>query len=114
VSEARLRTALWVQACVRQGSVAGIPVVVVHKGDETSGAVLVKLNGFAKGCTVLVETRDQTGARAWLRGTGASPVTEQEADAYIERNRRRDPDLWIVEVEDRGGALPFDGAILTA
>ena len=34
--------------------------------------------------------------------------TEKEARAAL----KRDPDLWVVEVEDRAGRHPFDGKIL--
>jgi len=112
VSEARLKTAIWVQACVRRGGVEGIAVTVVHKGDADGGAVLVKLNRRDQGCSVLAETRDPAGARAWIRGTGAAPVDEPTADAYVARNRQRDPDLWVIEVEDRAGRLPFEATIL--
>jgi GMP synthase (glutamine-hydrolysing) len=112
VSEARLKTGIWIQACVRRGDLEGIAVTVVHKGDGDGGAVLVKLNQRDRGCTVLAETRDQDGARAWLRGTGAAPVAESEADAYIARHRQRDPDLWVLEVDDRAGRLPFDATII--
>jgi hypothetical protein len=114
VTEERLKTAIWVQACVRQASINGDSVVVVHRGDETSGAVLVKLNDYRNGCTVLVETRDAAGARAWLEGTGKLPVPEAVADDYIGRSLRRDPDLWVVEIEARSGRLPFEGKILPA
>ena len=86
--------------------------MVVHKGDATRGSVLVKLNLLDGRCTVLAETQDAMGARAWIRGTGADPVPEAAADDYIARNRRYDPDLWVIEVEDRDGRLPFDGTIL--
>ena len=112
MSEARLKTGIWVQACVRRGDSAGITVTVVRKGDPDGGAVLVKLNQRELGCTVLAETRDPGGARAWIRGTGATPVAEDVADAYIARNRQRDPDLWVVEVEDRAGRLPFEATII--
>jgi len=110
--EARLRTEIWVQAAVRRANAEGGIVTVVAKGDPTSGSVLVKVNRFADGCEVLAETRDAAGERAWYRGTGAAPVDEPTADAYIERARRRDPDLWVVEVEDRTGRLPFAGKVL--
>jgi len=101
-----------VQACIRRGNAAGIAVTVVHKGDATRGSVLVKLNQLDGRCTVLAETQDLAGARAWIRGTGTEPVAEATADDYIARNRRTDPDLWVIEIEDREGRLPFEAKIL--
>ena len=109
---ARLKTEFWVQACIRRGDLAGIPVMVLRKGDPTSGALLIKRNRFAEGCSVLVETRDAEGGRAWYPGTGPAPVSEADADAYIARSRSRDPDLWVIEIEDRKGVLPFDEKLL--
>jgi hypothetical protein len=109
---ARLKTELWVQACIRRGDIEGIPVMVLRKGDPTSGALLIKRNRFEQGCTILAETRDAEGRRAWYPGTGPDPVAEAVADAYIERCRGRDPDLWVIEIEDRKGRLPFDETVL--
>ena len=110
--EARLRTEIWVQACIRRGNADGIAVIIVHKGDPLRGSVIVKLNRFEHGCVVLAETRDTEGDRAWIRGTGAEPVPESTANEYIARNRKYDPDLWVIEVEDRAGRLPFEGKVL--
>ena len=112
MSEARLKTRLVVQAAVRLCSVRAIPVAVTRRGDEDAGTILVKLNRSELGCTVLVETRAPDGARAWLRATGEAPVDEAAADAYIARQLKRDPDLWVVEIEDREGRSAFDGRIL--
>ena len=100
------------QACIRRGNAAGIPVVVVHKGDATRGSVLVKLNRLDGSCVVLAETQEMSGARAWIKGTGTEPVAEAAADDYIARNRKYDPDLWVIEIEDREGRLPFEATIL--
>ena len=97
---------------MRRSSANGIAVMIVHKGDPARGSVMVKLNRLERGCTVLAETRDKEGMRAWIRGTGPEPVAEAAADEYVARNRKYDPDLWVIEVEDRDGRLPFDGTIL--
>ena len=112
MSEARLKTRIVVQAAVRLCGMRAIPVAVTRRGDPDAGTIIVKLNQFELGCIVLVETRAPDGARAWLRATGRGPVTEADADAYIARQVKRDPDLWVVEIEDRAGASPFAGPIL--
>lgn len=112
MSEARLKTQFVVQAAVRLCGQRATPVAVTRRGDDDAGTIVVKLNQFDLGCTVLVETRAPDGSRAWLRATGAAPVAEAVADAYIARQAKRDPDLWVVEIEDRAGASPFAGPIL--
>jgi hypothetical protein len=112
VTEARLKTRLVVQAAVRLCSVRAIPVAVTRRGDDDAGTIIVKLNRLEHGCTVLVETRDPNGERAWLRAMGEAPVSDVDADAYIARQAKRDPDLWVVEIEDRDARPVFEGRIL--
>ncbi|HUN50634.1 MAG TPA: DUF1491 family protein [Candidatus Sulfotelmatobacter sp.] len=108
----RLKTELWVLATVRRCSVENVPCTVARRGDRDAGAVLLKINRFAEGCSVLAQSRTLDGELVWSRGTGPEPVGETEADAYIARQIKRDPDLWVVEIEDRQGRKPFDGRIV--
>jgi hypothetical protein len=112
VSEERLQTELWVMAHLRRCTVEGIPAVLVRRGARDGATVLVKINQLEAGCRVLSQVRDLDGRLGWLPALGGRLVEEPEADAYVARAVDRDPDLWVVEIEDRGGAMPFDGKIL--
>lgn len=110
--EPRLKTNIVVQAALRMSSINAIPMVVARRGDDDAGTILIKLNRLDLGCTVLAQTRTLAGELAWLRATGEGPVSEADADAYIARQVKRDPDLWVIEIEDRAGRAIFEGRIL--
>jgi hypothetical protein len=107
-----LTTGLWVMAQVRLCDRAFIPAAVVRRGDPDVGTVLVKLNRFEAGVTVYTQASSMDDSPAWSRGTGPTPVTEAEADAYIARQVQRDPDVWVLEIEDRKGQYKLDGRIV--
>jgi GMP synthase (glutamine-hydrolysing) len=111
--EARLKSGIWINALIRRCDLAAIGVAVVARGDGDAGAILLKLNSRADGCTVLAQARRPDGTAVWLRATGAAPVDEAAADAYIARQRSRDPDLWVVEIESGDAAAVLDTPILS-
>jgi len=108
LSKARLKAKLWVQATLRTCMVQEMTATIVHKGDEDAGAVLIKQNLLGAGFCILTQIRSVDGELVWLRATGQDPVPESMADDYIVRQRRRDRDLWVIEIEDRQGRLPFE------
>ena len=110
--EPRLKSAIVVKALVRRCDLAAIGVAVVSRGDPDAGAILVKLSDREAGCSVLSQTRRPDGSLVWMRATGAAPVPEDEADAYIDRQRRRDPDVWVVEVETAAAETLLDAPII--
>ena len=112
MSEVRLKTRILVQAAVRVCTQQAIPIVIARRGDEEAGTVLIKLNQRERGFMVLAQTRTPTGELAWFKGTGAAPVDEPAADAYIARKVARDPDIWVVEIEDPEGRPIFSGQVV--
>lgn len=108
----RLPTELWVAAGLLHCQSDGTPAYLVRRGSAWSGTVVLKLNQLEAGCRVLTQTRDPGGRIAWLPALSGQLVPEADADAYITRAVRRDPDLWVVEIEDRQGRHPFEGRIL--
>jgi hypothetical protein len=109
--EARLKSAMWIKALIRRCDLAAIPVAVVARGDDDAGAILLKFNGRDSGCLVLSQARGKDGELLWIRATGPASVAEADADAYIERQRRRDPDLWVVEIENGSAGTVIDARI---
>jgi len=100
---ARLKAEIWVKALIRRCEVEGASAMVVRRGDAGSGTVLVKLNTLDGRASVFAPARDGEGRLVWMRAPSAEPVSEAEADAYIEKQRNFDPDIWVVEIEDRQG-----------
>ena len=106
--EPRLKTRLRVQAVLRRLDGDLVPAAVRRSGDPDAGALLVKVDRRDGTASVFSQTRDMEGRPAWLAATGPEPVADADAESYIARELRFDPDLWVVEVEDPSGRNPFD------
>lgn len=88
-----------------------IPAFVVAHGDDTGGAVLVKLSTLDGKAVLYQRSFDlMTGLRNWAELAGGSDV---DVDASIDRQRGFDPDVWVIEVEDRQGRHLLDQDGLT-
>lgn len=102
----RLKTHIWVSAYLTRLRLVEIPAFVVAKGDADAGAVLVKLNTLDGNAQLFQRRFDlMTGDRVWDE---IAQGPETDADAALSAQRRTDPDLWIIEVEDRAGRHLLD------
>ncbi|MCG7573564.1 DUF1491 family protein [Phaeobacter sp. CNT1-3] len=102
----RLTARIWVDAYLTRLRLYDIPAFVVAHGDDTAGAVLVKLNTLDGQAACYQRSFDlMTGQRMWME---LSAGEERDVDASIAKQRGFDPDLWVVEVEDRAGRHLLD------
>ena len=96
----QLKAGFWTSALIRRAEIAGAFAAVVKRGDKDAGACLVKVR-LGDGEAVLYRPiRNMSGERVWLP---KGPAEEREIDAYMNSRVDDDPDLWIVEIEDRQG-----------
>ena len=93
---ARLASGVLVSALIRRVFDAGGHAAVLHKGDPKSGSILL----------ILMDKGQLTSVRERLLGAGSSyaweaigPSDADAIDAYLERRRSRDPDLWLLELD---------------
>jgi hypothetical protein len=113
----RLKSAIWVAAYLRRCHGAGTFAAMRRRGAEEAGAVFVKINRL-DGTAELYGPAPQSAFddahpsdRAFVACLPHQPVPESEAEDYLARQLRFDPDLWIIEVEDREGRHFLDQVV---
>lgn len=110
----RIKSEFWVKAYVRRMAGAGAFATLVTRGDEDFGAVLVLVRHLDGTAALFGPAPTQGGPgieasdRRFVRLHAAPAVSEAEAGAILDRQRRFDADAWIVEVEDRAGRHGLD------
>ena len=98
-----LSTDLWTGALIRRAELGGAFATVVRKGDARAGTVLVKVVNRREGVARLYAEafHGGEGDRVWMQPVASTE--EAELDAFVERQARIDPDLWLVEIDDIKG-----------
>ena len=98
----RLKPGLYVRALIRRAEVEGAQAFVVRKGIEESGAIILKVNRLDGHVLLLTQARRGDGELVWARPLG-DWTDEERGRIYLDKQIGYDPDLWIVEIEDRQG-----------
>jgi hypothetical protein len=103
----RLRSDIWVKAYLRSCAVAGGQGYVVRHGDDDAGAIYIKVTDAARTARLFAPAPtgldDADTERRWQCITGEQPIAEADADAKLARETAYDGDVWVIEIEDRGG-----------
>jgi len=103
----RVKSEIWVRAYLRRCQAEGVPIVVVRRGDDAAGAIFIcidrldgSVNLYGPAPAGLSESERE---RRWVNCFGVRAVNRAEADLYLGRQCEFDPDLWIIELEDKAG-----------
>ena len=107
----RLKAGIFVRALTRRAEVAGAAAFVVRMGSEEAGALILRVNKLDGTVLVLNQARDGKGNLVWAQPLGGwSP--EARTTEWCDKQVKFDPDLWIVEIEDRAGRAFVDEPIV--
>lgn len=113
----RLKSGIWVSAYLRRCQIEGAQAVLRRRGADEAGAVFIKVSRLDGSADVYGPAPQSAfdearpADRAFVRGLKAEPATEADAEAYLARQIKFDPDVWIVEVEDRAGRHFLDRVV---
>ena len=110
---ARLRSDFWVSAYLRRCSSQNVAAVLRRRGSAESGAVVIKIDRLDGSAILLgpapqTDVEDNHAERRFAPLHAADHLSTPDAEARLGREQRFDPDLWIVEVEDRQGRTFLD------
>ena len=96
---ARLTSRMLIGALSRRVQAAGGAATVLAKGDEVAGAVL--LICLEKGVfqQLLERMPLLDGGLQWQTVGPQGAENQAEAESYLARRRRSDPDLWLIELD---------------
>src|SRR3569833_4431378 len=107
----RLKAGIFARALMRRADVTGASAFIVRKGAEEAGAVIITVARLDGTCLVLNQARDGKGNLVWARPLG-DWGEEPKARTWLDKQIKFDPDLWIVEIEDRKGRAFVDEPIV--
>jgi hypothetical protein len=98
----RVRTEIFINGHIRHCQAKGAFATVARMGDDDAGLILLRIYGPCRQARLLLEGRSLDGARQW-RDLSDGMQPEADIEALIARQIRFDPDLWVLDIEDRDG-----------
>ncbi len=98
MSEPRLASGFEVGALRRLAEATGGSAVVVRKGDDERGQILLCLYDRGVYQSFVERTLQATGDYRWER-VGPTPDRADEADSFVKRRVNFDPDLWLIDLD---------------
>lgn len=114
----RLKSSIWVAAYVRRCNIEGAFAVVRKRGADEAGAIFIVVNRLDRTAVLYGPApqatfdEDTPADRSFSVVVGREgPAPEADVEARLQKEIRFDPDLWIIECEDRAGRHFLDRVV---
>ncbi len=104
----RLKTEILIRSALRLADSQMISAAIAHRGDSDAGALFVEIEKSFSEAKLLCRTLGFDGGYEWVSLSGEGWRHPIDIQALVERERQRDPDCWVVSVQDPKGRNIFD------
>ena len=101
----RLSARVWTSALLRRVHAAGGFGVVLHRGDDVGGSVVI-VHRHGRLLRALQRRLGAEGSYQW-----SVAATQESVDAWVAKQRGYDPDLWVIELDTPDVARFIDETI---
>jgi len=109
--EPRLKTSLRVDAIRRLCDSKVLMLTVYARGDDDRGGLILRISRGGDRVDLYEQGHDPCGGRVWRR-LNAEMLDERSSAEKLQKRRRMDSDLWIVDIEDPWGDFALDAPVI--
>lgn len=95
----RMPAHLEVGAMLRLAQAHGGNAMVLAKGERDAGTILMVIQRRGEDAELFERMPGLDGSRVFVRTRVQEPENRQDFTDYLDRRRKQDPDLWIVEID---------------
>ena len=101
----RVKSEIWVKAYLRRCMSEGLYGYIASRGDDFAGAIYIHIDDLEGSHWLYgpapAGLEESSQDRRWTSCFADAPVSSQKVETYIEQQKKYDPDLWVIELEDK-------------
>lgn len=101
--EPRLPAHVEVSALIRRTQAEGGFAMVLRRGDDDAGTLLVVVTEGGRNGRAYERMPLPDGTRGWHCSKSQDPESPMDFEEWLDRRKRQDSDLWLVELDLAGG-----------
>lgn len=108
----RFKSEIWIMAHIRNAFAQGATACVARRGDPDAGAIFIRVNRLDGTAQLYAPSwAGAQGERRWAARAAGQALPEADVDTMTTQATKIDPDLWIIEIDDRRGRAFLDDAL---